>query len=135
MALVNNTSLCLALSASYILTKHQKPLFKLFRSLVNAQTRDNFDRAVEKLMDDELASQYPGYQRHIHNNYLNHPEMRAMFSRHERDLPTNALTTITNFFESTSQNEKRHRPWSLVQLGSLNHLINIDCDLAVKYLL
>ena len=80
MASVNNTSLCLALSASYILKKHQKPLFKLFRSLVNAQTRDNFGRAVEKLMDDELASQYPDYQRHIHNNYLNRPEMRAMFS-------------------------------------------------------
>ena len=107
-----------------VLKKHRKPLFKLFRSLVNARTRENFDRAVDKLFNDELASQYPDYQRHIRDNYLNRPEMWAMYSRFEQNLPTNGIST-NNFLENSFRILKEnvfHRCKVSVFIGFNNYL-------------
>ena len=83
-----------------VLKSHRKHLFKLFRSVVYARSRESYDRAVDKMMSDELAGQYHQYLHHIENSYLHRPEMFAMYSRIEQGLPTNGITT-NNFLENS----------------------------------
>ena len=71
----------------------RKHLFKLFRSLVYAKSRRNFDSFVEKLRQDDIAENYPDFIQHVENNYLSRPEMWAMYHRIESELPTNSVTT------------------------------------------
>ena len=75
-------------------------LLQLFRCLVFAPTRTEYDNAMETLLESEIISQYPNYLRHLQDQYFSRVHKWALYIRIENQLPTNNINT-NNYIESS----------------------------------
>ena len=79
--------------------EHRQELFRLFNSLVMAQSRTEFESALEVLMGNENVQKYPRFIQHLDKNYLNRVNKWASYHRVECQLRTHGNDT-NNICES-----------------------------------
>ena len=71
----------------------RQELFKLFNSLVMAQSRTEFESALEALMGNDKVQKYFNFIQHLDKNYLNRVHKWATYHRVENQLRTHSNNT------------------------------------------
>ena len=74
------------------------PLLHMFRRMLYARTKSDFDEAKQKFETDPLVLKYPQYVDHIEKAYFSRIEKWALYHRMELQLPTADVNT-NNFVE------------------------------------
>ena len=70
----------------------------MFRRMLYARTKSDFDEAKQKFETDPLVLKYPQYVDHIEKAYFSRIEKWALYHRMELQLPTADVNT-NNFVE------------------------------------
>ena len=73
-------------------------LLKIFRSLVYAQSSDDYENCKADFLSDNTCNKYPKYIQHIEKAYFGRKEAWAISVRNDLKLPTHSTNT-SNFIE------------------------------------
>ena len=105
---------------------HRQHLLKLFKNMIYARTRTDFEKCENILKSDDVSNIYPQFLAHIHKLYLHRVETWALYSRVERQLPTRGSNT-NNYCEASMKTTKENQ-FGRVRTFNLPELLQVICD-------
>ena len=83
----------LVLGAHHIKQEHRQHLFWLFKALVYAKTKTEFEEKYEELKNNSVAANYVNYLNYIHSSYMGRVKDWATYIRLEQRIPTYGMNT------------------------------------------
>ena len=73
--------------------EHRQHLYWLFKALVYAKTKAEFDEKYEELKHDSVAAKYSNYLNYINSSYMGRVKDWATYVRLEQKIPTHGMNT------------------------------------------
>ena len=99
---------------------------KLFKSMVYAQTRSEYEDAEQNFFTDTVSVKYPQWINYISTLYLGRPETWSMYSRIERRLPTHGSNTTA--YAEVSMKITKETVFGRMKTRNLPELLMVICD-------
>ena len=111
--------------------QHRQCLLKLFKNMMYAKTRDEYQKCEDIFLSDNLSNLYQNFQAHIKRLYSHRIETWALYSRLERQLPTRGSNT-NNYCEASMKTTKETQ-FGRVRTFNLPELLQVICDDSAIY--
>ena len=73
--------------------EHRQHLYWMFKALVYAKTKAEFDEKYEELKHDNVAANYSNFLNYINNSYMGRVKDWATYVRLEQKIPTHGMNT------------------------------------------
>ena len=99
---------------------------KLFKSMVYAQSRGEYEDAEQDFFSDAVSVKYPQWINYISTLYLGRPETWSMYSRIERRLPTHGSNTTA--YAEFSMKITKETVFGRMKTRNLPELVMVICD-------
>lgn len=118
-------------SDNLVKREHRQELHKLFKNVIYAKTRLEFEEHQELFEGAEVSKKYPHYLAHVTKDYGYRVETWATYFRIENELPTRGSNT-NNYCESSMRLTKE-KVFSRIRTFNLPEMLSVICDNSVSY--
>ena len=109
----------------------RQQLLKLFKNMMYAKTRDDFEASDILMNSDSLMLSYPTFLAHLAKLYSHRVETWALYSRVERKLPTRGSNT--NSYCEASMKTTKENQFGRVRTFNLPEMLQVICDDSAIY--